>query len=242
MKKILAVSALALLSSAAFAGGISEPVAAAPVATAAVVASDFNPGIYVGLQGGYADSGLSAWQDYGQDYYAYDGQKFVSIGSAKYDISNDTGFAGRVFAGYDINKYFAVEAGYFYMFPKATVAGVQTVLGVTNKSDLFDVRTQAIDLVAKIKAPIMDNFGLYAKAGPGYLMQSYSTLGTKNKDNVNQFNLVYGFGAYYTINNVAFDLSYTRYNSGRTKLASDNWQPSVDFYALGVSYKFNLPV
>lgn len=218
MKKTLLISALALgLSSAAFAGGLSEPVAAAPMATAApVVSSDFTPGIYVGLQGGYADSGWSAYKNFT-------------------DVTRDTGIAARVLVGYDFHKYFAVEAGYFRIFPKTKITASYDADGIGDK---IDIRTQAFDLVGKIKAPIMDNFGLYAKAGPGYLMLSASG----DAGNSNRFDLVYGLGAYYTIDNWSIDLSYTRYNSGKTKFLDDKWQPNVDFYALGVSYKFNLPV
>lgn len=213
MKKTLLISAVALgLSSVALANG---GIAAAPVATATVT-SDFTPGIYVGIQGGYADTGMKA----------LDGI---------FDISKNDGIAGRIFAGYDFHKYFAVEAGYFLYGPKTELnaAGFK----------LADVRTQAFDLVGKIKAPIMDNFGLYAKAGVGYLMQKYdSKIAGVSGDNVDKFDLVYGFGGYYTFaDNWTVDAGYTRYNSGHAKI-SDNWQPVVDFYSVGISYKFNLPV
>jgi opacity protein-like surface antigen len=209
MKKILVVSAIALgLSSVALAGGIAEKMPAAPVATAAVAKSDFNPGIYVGLQGGYADSGLSALPG---DF-----------------VNNDKGIAGRVFVGYDFHKHFAIEAGYFLM----------------RKASLFlvpaDIKTQAFDLVGKMKVNVVDNFGLYAKAGIGYLMNSNNRTDiTFNILNSKRVDLVYGLGAYYNIDNFTVDLSYTRYNSGHSKI-DQNWQPNVDFYALGVSYKFDL--
>lgn len=227
MKKILLVSAVALgLSSVALANG---GMAAAPIATAAVT-SDFTPGIVVGIQGGYADSGFKALDISGTD---------------EFKVDKDTGLAGRIFVGYDFHKYFAIEAGYFLFGPKTEFK--------FNDVKAFDVRTQAFDLVGKLKAPIMDNFGLYAKAGVGYLMQKYSAssdlrdtlnqLGVNaSDDNVNKFDLVYGFGAYYNFaENWTVDAAFTRYNSGHTKMDKD-WQPVVDFYSLGISYKFNLPV
>jgi opacity protein-like surface antigen len=208
MKKILVISAIALgLSSVALAGGIAEKMPVAPVATAAVAKSDFNPGIYVGLQGGYADSGLSADID---------------------PITNDKGIAGRVFVGYDFHKNFAVEAGYFLM-RKASVDNFVN----------SDIKTQAFDLVGKMKVNVVDNFGLFAKAGIGYLMNNWGTAWGQWSGNNNKVDLVYGLGAYYNIDNFTVDLSYTRYNSGHSKM-DNSWQPHVDFYALGVSYKFDL--
>ena len=219
MKKTLLISAVALgLSSVALANG---GIAAAPVATATVT-SDFTPGIYVGIQGGYADAGIKAVEG-------------LSNEENKYSVSKNDGLAGRIFAGYDFHKYFAVEAGYFLYGPKTEKAN--------NGVKIVDIRTQAFDLVGKIKAPIMDNFGLYAKAGVGYLMQKYdSKIAGVSGDNVNKFDLVYGFGGYYTFaDNWTVDAGYTRYNSGHTK-ADKDWQPVVDFYSVGISYKFNLPV
>lgn len=229
LKKHLLVSAIALgLSSVALANGSM----AAPVATASCPVSDYSPGIYVGLQGGWADSGLEARQD----SIVMSDTDFPDIYSLqKVDVDNSNGIAGRVFIGYDINKYFAVETGYFLAGEKATIK----VDGV----DAVDVRTQAFDLVGKIKAPIMDNFGLYAKLGPGYLMEHGDGKNGYSGGNTNRFDVVYGAGAYYTFaSNWTVDASWTRYNSGKTKIMDEDWQPNVDFYALGISYKFNMPV
>lgn len=301
MKKTLLVSAIALgLSSVALAGGLGEVPPVAPAAIAPV--ADFVPGIVVGIQGGYADSGMSAVEN--NNGFGYDVDHFnlnnihdmhdierlhIDYHDLHYagafqngPVSKDTGLAGRIFIGYDFHKYFAVELGYFLMQPKAEVKSMgvyvdhfDTHHGLVNSPEHYtfdihgysdgkdEIRSQAFDLVGKVKAPINENFGLYAKAGVGYLMQrhSYSENGYmvnvhvpsqelppdvkaynySETFNANKFDLVYGFGAYYTVNNWTVDLSYTRYNSGKTRIVDQKWQSNVDFYALGVSYKFNLP-
>lgn len=223
MKNALLISAVALgLSSVALANGLVEP-APAPACP------ETPPGIYIGVQAGYADTGWKAIDVSSDDF---DNELIDN----EIDISRDTSFAGRLFLGWDVNKYFALEAGYFLVGQKAQIK--------IDDVEIADIRTQAFDLLAKIKAPLLDNAGLYAKIGPGYLMtsgRSEHDLGPLD-DNVNKFDLVYGFGAYYNFtNNWTADLSYTRYNSGHTKLDED-WQPVVDFYAVGISYKFDLPV
>lgn len=213
MKKILLVSSIALgLSSVALASGGMPAVAPAPVAAPAPIVSDFTPSMYVGLQAGMSDTG------------------FESLFT---NVSKDTGLAGRLFVGYDFHKYFAVEAGYFLVQPK-------TELNSVDGNKLIDVRTMAFDLVGKIKAPVMDNFGLYAKFGPAYLMQKMTAV-EGGSNTANKLTVTYGVGAYYNINdNWSLDAGYTHYRSGQSKIYKDDWQTSVDFYSLGVSYKFNL--
>lgn len=131
------------------------------------------------------------------------------------------GLAGGVDVGYDFNQYVAAEAGYTYL----------------GKVD--DVTTQAGDLVGKIHVPVVGNAGLFAKAGAGYLRSSF------DHDAVDNVNLVYGFGAdYKVLPNLVADVSFTRFN-GNSKIASsngdinNNFQPNADFYAVGMTYKFN---
>lgn len=160
---------------------------AAEQASAPTAGLEANSGAYVGIQGGYADTD---WK---------------------------SGAAGRLFLGYDINKYFGFEAGYMLIGPK-------------------DITTSAFDAVAKFKAPLFDKAGLYAKFGPGYLM-------TSGHNASNKVDLVSGIGAYYNFaDHWTADVSYTRYDSSNTKIDHKNWQPAVDFYAVGISYKFNLPI
>lgn len=213
MKKILLVSSIALgLSSVALANGGMPVAAPAPVATPAPIVSDFTPSIYVGLQAGMADTGLKSFSE---------------------NVDKDFALSGRLFAGYDFSKYFAVETGYFLVQPKTEFKNAGVKVG--------DVRTMAYDLVGKIKAPVMDNFGVYAKFGPAYLMQK-STAVSGYSDSANKLTVTYGVGAYYNLNDSwSLDAGYTHYRSGQSKQYKDDEQSSVDFYSLGVSYKFNLP-
>jgi opacity protein-like surface antigen len=262
MKKLLVVSALALgLSSIALAGGIAEKMPVAPVATAPVAKTGFNQNIYVGIQGGWANSGLKMYDGIGGtlslDRFDFDVPYTLS---GRTSVSNDTGWGGRIFVGYQFHKYFAVEAGYFLM-RTATVSGNGLITTPDNATAALigtgyfndDVKTQAFDIVAKGIIPVNDSFNFYAKLGAGYLMNKESinygydfssVQGPKQdfsaSDNNNNFAFVYGLGAAYHIENWTLDLSWTRWNSTQSKIMNNNWQPNVDLYALGVSYKFDL--
>jgi OOP family OmpA-OmpF porin len=174
---------------------------------------------YAGIQGGLVYNGLNA------------SNNTYSIVSFK-DNSNQ--IAGRLFAGYEFNKYFAVEAGYLL----TTNANIHAdVMG----EDLgkFHVKEQIADLVGKGKFYMGDNFYVYGKAGVAYINVK-EMLNDKKTNNVN---LVYGAGLGYDVNdNVSIDLSATRYNGKGTNaehLVYADWKPRLDFYGLGVTYKFN---
>lgn len=213
MKKILVVSAIAALglTSVAFAGGLPEEMPAAP---AAVAVSD--SGIYLGLEGGW---GLTNWKN--SDFNTGTG----------FSVSKDNGFVGRVLAGYQINKYFAVEAGYSYYFNKASLQ--------LNGAEWTNVKTQSIDLLLKLIAPVVENFDLYGKVGPNYMMTKVNSnnYGLKNGDN---FGVTFGFGADYSITpNVIANVEWLR-NSGYQKVGNESYQPNTDAFMIGLRYKFDL--
>lgn len=214
MKKLLVVSAVAVLglTSAAFAGGLPEEMPAAPVA-----ASTSDTGIYLGLQGGF---GMTNWKN--MENVSTDVLDLTSV-------HKDNGVVGRVFAGYDINRYFAIEGGYSYFFNKAN-------FNTKNAGTTGNIKTMAFDLMGKGKLPVVDSFDLYAKLGVNYLMSR----GDMFEANPNNFNVAYGAGADYCITpNVIANLEWLRLN-GNAKINNDKYQPSTDAFMIGLRYKFDL--
>jgi len=215
MKKLLVISAIAALglTSVAFAGGLPEEMPAAP---AAAVASD--TGIYLGLAGGW---GLTNWKN-------ADGNGGVG------KVGSDNGFVGRVFAGYNINRYFAIEAGYSYFFNKVST-DANTSLGIDK------IKTQAIDAYFKGSLPVVENFDLYAKLGAGYLMtQRNPNANNFRGGNNNNINVAFGAGADYSITpNVIANIEWTRI-AGYAKYTSDKYIPNTDAFMVGLRYKFDL--
>lgn len=217
LKKILIGLAVLGLTVAALANGNSVPV------VTTVPTSEFNPGIYVGLQGGY---GVNGWYRI----------------KPEFDVSNDEGLTGRVFVGYDFTKTWALEAGYTYFSSESKIKDSSIVMS--------EIRTQAFDLVGKLKVSVINNFGVYAKAGVVYLMSKGINKGSDGyyigtKDKQNNLGVAMGLGAaYYFTPSLWMDLSWTKNIIGR-KLGqtSTTWfgpyQPDTDFYALGIAYKFN---
>jgi len=227
LKKIFIGIAALGLTATALANGNSVPLTTATTTPA----NNFNPGIYLGIQGGYAIAG----------WYRINNEMLNDTGTSVMKVKDDSGIGGRVFVGYDFTKNWAAELGYMYF-------GSKTKLKV-NDTTYGDVTTQAFDLVGKGKIPIVDKFDIYAKLGIGYLMSKGlqhfggNTLFTKDKQN--NISGVVGFGVdYYFMPNLWMDLSWTRHivdkkGSDSSGNAYGKYQPDADLYALGIAYKFN---
>jgi len=192
-----------------------SPLALANGYMPAPAPDSWEPGAYIGLQLGY---GMTNWDHAHGDM----------------SISDSDAFAGRVYIGYDFHKNFAIEAGYSQLFnnPEVTVNGI----GYT----LHD-NTYAIDLMGKIKALVVDNFGLYAKAGVAYLNtdSGSSDLGYPYYSNsIDNINVAYGLGAYYEFNkSITMDVSWLRFN-GEQDISADGFQPYTDLFTIGIMWKF----
>lgn len=214
-RKVLAVNVLALgFSSAILASGQM------PVAPATQTNSNY---VFVALQGGFD------WQHW-NNYFNHDGafSPAVSI-LTNAEVSKQGGFGGRASVGYGFNQFFSVEGGYSYLFTKPVVSLTNPLNG---EVATLDIKTQIIDAFARIQAPVADNFSLYTKVGADYMINSAEGCSTK------KFGPAFGVGAAYNFTpNWMLDASWTRY-IGQIKV-NDSWQPNIDFFALGLTYKFN---
>jgi len=207
MKKLLVVSAIAAFGLTSAAFAGGLPEEM-PMAPSAVSSSD--TGVYLGIEGGY---GLTNWKN-------------LEKLTGGFKISNDNGVVGRAFLGYDINRYFATEVGYSYFFNKVKAG-----------NDEGSLKTQNVDLMLKLKAPVVDNFDLYAKIGGNYLMSKGDDISVKN------FNVAFGAGADYSITpNIIANVEWLRFNGNNKVEFSDDakYQPSTDAFMVGLRYKFDL--
>ncbi len=226
------------LSSVALANG--GGFGAAPVAPA-----DTGAGFVIGAQGGYADT---HW-DNTLNFF----NLINTIGADGDDVSSDvkdSGFAARLYLGYNVNHNFGIEAGYVFL-PNAKVTLTDNTSG---DSQTIKIKNYAIDLVAKLMVPVSDGFGLYAKAGGAYFHSTYDpNSGTfTNLDGVTQssydtashFGPAYGVGAFYEFNqNIGIDLSWMHYSGNNQQFDSNgnlntDYQPNPDLALLGIYYKF----
>ena len=116
-----------------------------------------------------------------------------------------------LFAGYQFNRYAAVEAGYVDL-GKATASGFTVAGGLPAA---ISSRSKAWELLGVLAMPLNDAFSLYGKFGCFY----YDTDGIGSGANFASTSdsgteITFGFGAEYNINrNVGARLEWQRYMS-----------------------------
>jgi len=139
-------------------------------------------------------------------------------------------------AGYQFNKYIAVEGGYMQL-PSAKVKDTSLVNVKSTQS--------LIDIVAKGIYPINEQFDVFAKAGLGYSFQRLSAsvvgLGYASEKAKHFIVPVFGAGADYNINsNLAVTVQgFANMAHGKKENFADaNYLPSSLSGLVGLTYKF----
>ena len=217
MKKLLIAIAMAALNltSVAYARDLLEDM---PYVSPTVIPTT---DAYLGIEGGY---GLTNW----------------GIFAGGNQIKKDNGIVGRIFLGYDFNKYWAVELGYSYFFNAA-----KHEINVTNYNEMT---TQVTDLLGKLKVPANDDTSFYAKFGLDYLITNVRKTGTSQflmaEKTWNKLDIVYGIGADYSIStNVVINLEWLRHGAkimASTAAGDEHIQPYTDSFMVGIRYKFDI--
>ncbi|WP_010597033.1 outer membrane beta-barrel protein [Rickettsiella massiliensis] len=167
-------------------------------------------GLYVGAQVGYGES---------------------SVPNQSFFVNND-GLAGRVNIGYQINKNFAVEAGYLALRKKTEAS-----------EDYKKVDQQSvIDLAGKASYPITERVNLYGKAGVAYITSRYNeTINNGTRELNNDYGIArhkfapeVAVGMDFNVTpSIAVDTSLTHIHPVGNKRPSN-----INYLAVGVNYTF----
>jgi len=158
---------------------------------------------YVGGQLGAARNGVTNSN--------IDGQQLVS--------TDRTGFAGRVYGGWQFNNNFGAEFGY------SAFSNVK--LKSINGSG--SAKQQALDLVIKGTVPLNYGFGIFAEGGLAYMEDKIHTQMTNFKEY--KWAPTYGIGGSYDVENIRFNLGWKRFQNRGTI-------QNIDFGYAGISVFF----
>lgn len=139
---------------------------------------------------------------------------------------DDTGFAGRLFAGFDINQNIGLELGYIlYQNPE-----------FKTRNKTADFSQKSVDFLAKASIPISCNVGVFAKGGLAYVFRDDAQIETDTyiiKINKADTHLrpMLGVGISYGFNSqVSGSLGYYR------TFGTDNLE-DADFYGAGITVR-----
>lgn len=213
MMKILTASVLGVIG-----------IAASTAALAATNTSTYcKPGFYAGIEGGRGDTYYNTTDIFGS-----------STGLINQQV-DDIGMSGRLYAGYQVNPYFAFETG-FTQFNKTDFSADA---GAVQNAIFGDITERAVDLVGKATLPLQAGFGAFVELGAALITSDTSVnsaLGLGASGSKQAVRPVYGAGINYTIPNTPLDLQvFYREVSGRG-FSSDIKTASL--WGAGIAYKF----
>lgn len=168
----------------------------------------------------------------GLGYVTVDNDTFDDLGSLGAN-TDDTDTAYKLFAGYQFNPNFAVEAGY--------VDFGEFTASANNGFDYADASLEADGFTAALvgKLPIQSGFGIYAKLGiiawDADLKADGNISGTpmsesSGDDGTDPF---YGVGAEYVIGSILMRAEYERYD-----ISADGEDFTTDLTSASLGYRF----
>lgn len=223
----------------------------------ATSASASAPGFYLGGQGGVGYVRYNAPNNTSVNNINAILQP-ISVTTTTTTTRNTGGLAGRLFVGYQIDPNWGVELGYTQFASQNNKQDITNngVLGGINQNygAKSNVKTNAIDFVAKGTLPIENGFSVYGKAGLAYVTakssnsvysspSTFTGLGTPATTLVATPNQTEhkvlptaSVGVQYDITpQLAADVSYTRIQ----KVGNTNLIQSTNFLGLGLAYHFS---
>lgn len=137
----------------------------------------------------------------------------------------------KLFAGYKVNKNFAVEGGYTDL-GKGSLSATTTgpvASGVAS----FEATAWEVNAVGIL--PINESFSVFGKLGYHWNESKTTGTGIFGSKDYSGDDFKFGVGAEYNINkNVGIRLEFERYNS----LANSSSGTDVEVASLGMAYKF----
>lgn len=151
------------------------------------------------------------------------------------DDENHLGY--KLFGGYQFNKYFALEGGYFNLgkFDYALSTGTGTAEG--------NIKIMGVNLDAVAILPITEKFSVFGRAGANYaqVKDSFSTTGSISITNTDpkksDLNYKFGAGLQYALTDaVGIRLEAERY---RINDAVGN-MGDIDLFSVGLTYRFGV--
>ena len=187
------------------------------------------------------DSGWYAGFNAGQSRAKIDDSRIADDlllnGLTTTSISDDKRHFGfKVFGGYEFNRYFALESGYFNLGRFGFTADTLPAGSLRG-----DIKIQGANFDAVGSVPIGEKFSLFARAGLNYADSKDSFAGTGSVAVLNSSphkwaaNYKFGFGAEYDFNRfVGMRLEGERY---RVDDAVGN-KGDIDLYSAGLVFKF----
>jgi hypothetical protein len=190
-------------------------------------------GFYLGADAGFGSTSCSKCATTG----TVTGTTMFPISSYSTSSKSNNGFAGTIFAGYQLNQYVAFEAGWG-MLPSLKYSSQVTssVAEIPSFSESATPNTTHFYGAVKGMYPINTKWGVFGKVG--YDMMSVSSASTEHMsaDSISQSGVLLAAGARYTINtDLAVTASYNQLLDSVTKSGATQ-NVNVGYATVGLTY------
>ena len=204
-------------------------------ASLAALAFTVSPSVFAEDAGWY--TGFNAGQSRAKIDDARIADGLLNDGFTTTSISNDDRHFGfKAFGGYEFNRYFALEGGYFNLGKFGFTADTSPAGSLRG-----DIKLQGANFDAVGSVPLGDKFSLFARAGVNYADTKDSFAGTGSVAVIDPSphrwaaNYKFGFGAEYDFTRfIGMRIEAERY---RVDDAVGN-KGDVDLYSAGLVFKF----
>ena len=179
-------------------------------------------GLYLGLQLGSSHASYSP---------SSEGITSPLYGNEPISESSSSGFAFRLYGGYQFIKFAAAEVG-FSSYNNVTIKNIYGIDGAKET-----IEPMAIDIVGKAMIPLTEQFDIFAKLGASYMnvKRSFNVpepFPEPNSETQSKFRATYGLGADYNITPAfSIDLSWMQVQGGAGF-------EKTQFSSLGAAYHF----
>jgi OOP family OmpA-OmpF porin len=167
------------------------------------------------------------------------GQSEADVDCAGTTSCDDSDTAWKIFAGYQINRNFAVEAGYGSLGEVKLSTPPFVFLGTPIPAANVKIETNVWEVVGIGSVPIADRFSLFGKVGiygsDTDIDVNFPGFGSTG-DSDDNVDLTFGFGARYDFTrNFGVRAEWQRYGDVS---ASDFGESDVDVLSVGIVFRF----
>ena len=152
-----------------------------------------------------------------------------NFSSNLHGAGSDAVWGGRLSMGFNIDRYFGIEAGY-QRFQQRKFGGL-------NNNGNGKVDEQAFDIQTVLRMPLWRSLDVFAKLGPAYVdANQQADAGTGTSRHIKTWRPRYAVGVEASFPNYP-GLSFTASYSRITK-KNDKHLPNAELYAVGVMFHF----
>jgi OOP family OmpA-OmpF porin len=167
------------------------------------------------------------------------GQSKVSLDCTGASSCDDKDTSWKIFAGYQVNRNFAIEVGYSNLGEATANVPAFVVGGIPIPASRVSIEATAWELVAVGSLPVAERFSLFGKLGlyraDTDVSIAFTGAGTAT-DNDSNTDLTFGVGARYDFTrNLGLRAEWQRYSDVK---AGDFGDSNVDVLSLGIIYRF----